>query len=864
MNEKVLKIVEYNKIIERLEEHADSQPGKKLCRELLPMDKLFDIEHAQAQTESALSHLFRKGSISFGNNRDFSYMFGALSVGASLSMPELLQLASFLDNVGRIRNYGLSKDGERSAIRTTARGGSSNSSKDSFSKKGGSGSSSSNASKSGRAESVREDAGPAEPETDVLFDFFDCLYPIPSLSSEIRRCIITEDQVADDASPALRKVRREIQQTGDRVHQQLAKMVNSTYSAYLQDNVITMRGDRYCIPVKAEYKSQVPGLIHDQSSSGSTLFIEPAAVVTLNNQLRELALQEKKEIEKILAALSEEAGNHLMELKDNSKNMTQLDFIFARADLAMEQNAVRPVFNDKYYINILRGRHPLIDPKKVVPIDVELGSDYDMIIITGPNTGGKTVTLKTVGLFELMGMAGLHIPAGDRSELSLFREVFADIGDEQSIEQSLSTFSSHMTTIVDIFRRVDRQCLCLFDELGAGTDPTEGAALAISILNFCHVRKIRTLATTHYAELKAYAMRTEGIVNASCEFNVETLQPTYHLMVGVPGKSNAFAISQKLGLPNYIIETAKEQLSQDAKNFEDLLAELEQARQQLRREKEESDRIRSNLEQERKKQLDREKQFEKRREELLQKANEEARDILAKAKEEADQAISDLRKAAQGGKHGGDLSSMERTRTALRNKVNEKNSKVSFQKKEAPAGRKLKASDLHVGDKIKVISMGLVGTVSTLPDKNNKVNVRCGILQSKVDLSDLQLIAEDAYGNPVNAAKQSGSAIKRAFRDADKASSSGKDMDLSRGASVSTELNLLGMTTDDAVYAVDKYLDDARVAHLQSVRIVHGKGTGALRNAVHAYLRKQKWIKSFRLGDFGEGDAGVTIVTLRN
>ena len=864
MNEKVLKIVEYNKIIERLEEHADSQPGKKLCRELLPMDNLFDIEHAQAQTESALSHLFRKGSISFGNNRDFSYMFGALSVGASLSMPELLQLASFLDNVGRIRNYGLSKDGERSAIRTTARGGSSNSSKDSFSKKGGSGSSSSNASKSGRAESVREDAGPAELETDVLFDFFDCLYPIPSLSAEIRRCIVTEDQVADDASPALRKVRREIQQTGDRVHQQLAKMVNSTYSAYLQDNVITMRGDRYCIPVKAEYKSQVPGLIHDQSSSGSTLFIEPAAVVTLNNQLRELALQEKKEIEKILAALSEEAGNHLMELKDNSKNMTQLDFIFARADLAMEQNAVRPVFNDKYYINILRGRHPLIDPKKVVPIDVELGSDYDMIIITGPNTGGKTVTLKTVGLFELMGMAGLHIPAGDRSELSLFREVFADIGDEQSIEQSLSTFSSHMTTIVDIFRRVDRQCLCLFDELGAGTDPTEGAALAISILNFCHVRKIRTLATTHYAELKAYAMRTEGIVNASCEFNVETLQPTYHLMVGVPGKSNAFAISQKLGLPNYIIETAKEQLSQDAKNFEDLLAELEQARQQLRREKEESDRIRSNLEQERKKQLDREKQFEKRREELLQKANEEARDILAKAKEEADQAISDLRKAAQGGKHGGDLSSMERTRTALRNKVNEKNSKVSFQKKEAPAGRKLKASDLHVGDKIKVISMGLVGTVSTLPDKNNKVNVRCGILQSKVDLSDLQLIAEDAYGNPVNAAKQSGSAIKRAFRDADKASSSGKDMDLSRGSSVSTELNLLGMTTDDAVYAVDKYLDDARVAHLQSVRIVHGKGTGALRNAVHAYLRKQKWIKSFRLGDFGEGDAGVTIVTLRN
>ncbi|MBQ6359385.1 MAG: endonuclease MutS2 [Clostridia bacterium] len=571
MNEKVLQIVEYNKIISRLEEHADSQPGKKLCRDLLPMDNLFDIEHAQAQTESALSHLFRKGSISFGNNRDFSYMFGALSVGSSLSMPELLQLASFLDNVGRIRHYGLSKEGDRSEIRTGAKKASS----------------------------------PGDPEdggrqSDVLFDYFDCLYPIPSLSAEIRRCIVTEDQVADDASPALRKVRREIQLTGDKVHQQLAKMVNTTYSSYLQDSVITMRGDRYCIPVKAEYKSQVPGLIHDQSSSGSTLFIEPAAIVSLNNTLRELALQEKKEIEKILAALSAEAGEHLMELRDNAQNMTQLDFIFARADLAMEQNATRPVFNDKYYINIRQGRHPLIDPKKVVPIDIELGADYDMVIITGPNTGGKTVTLKTVGRFELMGMAGLHRPAGDRSELSLFRDVYADIGDEQSIEQSLSTFSSHMKTIVDIFRRVDRQCLCLFDELGAGTDPTEGAALAISILNFCHVRKIRTLATTHYAELKAYAMRTEGIVNASCEFNVETLQPTYRLMVGIPGKSNAFAISQKLGLPNYIIETAKEQLSQDAKNFEDLLADLEQSRQQLRKEKEANDRLRTQLEQEKK------------------------------------------------------------------------------------------------------------------------------------------------------------------------------------------------------------------------------------------------------------------------
>ena len=851
MNEKVLHIVEFDKIIARLEEHADSQPGKKLCRELLPLDSLFEIEHAQAQTESALSHLFRKGSISFGNNRDFGYMFGALSVGASLSMPELLQLASFLDNVGRIRNYGLSKDGERSEIK----GRNVNSAKGTGREKAG-------------ASAPDQD----DPHADVLYDLFDCLYPVPGLSAEIRRCILSEDQVADDASAALRKIRREMQMTGDKVHQQLAKMVNTTYSAYLQDNVITLRGDRYCIPVKAEYKSQVPGLIHDQSSSGSTLFIEPAAVVSLNNTLRELALQEKKEIDKILASLSAEAGEHLMELKDDARNMTELDFIFARADLAMEQNATRPVFNDKYYINIRHGRHPLIDPKKVVPIDIELGSDYDMIIITGPNTGGKTVTLKTVGLFELMGMAGLHIPAGDRSELSLFREVFADIGDEQSIEQSLSTFSSHMKTIVDIFRRVDRQCLCLFDELGAGTDPTEGAALAISILNFCHVRHIRTLATTHYAELKAYAMRTEGIVNASCEFNVETLQPTYRLMVGIPGKSNAFAISQKLGLPNYIIETAKEQLSQEAQNFEDLLSDLERARQQLRAEQEESARMRAALEKDRKILKDKEKQFEKRREELLQKANEDARDILAKAKEDADQAISDLRKAAQSGR-GGDLSSMERTRTALRSKVNEKNASIKFKKEPAaPAGKKVRASDLHVGDKVRVVSMGLTGTVSALPDRNGKVSVRCGILQSKVDLSDLRLVAEDAFGNTLDAfgnpvggsEKRSGSAIKRAFRDADKASSSGKEMDLSHSSTVSPELNLLGLTTDDAIWKLDKYLDEARVSHLQSVRIVHGKGTGALRNAVHQYLRKQKWIKSFRLGDFGEGDAGVTIVTLRN
>ena len=819
MNEKVLHIVEFNKIIEQLTENANSAPAKMLCKELRPMDNLPDIRLAQEETDAALQLLIRKGNVNFGSNRDFGYTFGALSIGSTLTAAELLHLASFLDNVGRVQEYGTTQAG-------------------------------------GRGVSALGSNDQIRPEDNILFDLFDCLYPLKSLSREILRCILSEEEIADEASPGLRRVRREIKEASGRIHQQLNKMVNVTLAPYLQDSVITMRGNRYCIPIKSEYKNQVQGIVHDQSASGSTLFIEPAAIVNLNNTIRELNLQEKQEIEKVLASLSAEAADNLMALKDDAANMTKLDFIFAKAKLALAQNATMPLLNNRRYIKINKGRHPLIDKKKVVPIDLELGDDYDLIVITGPNTGGKTVTLKTIGLFELMGMAGLHIPAGDRSEIALFDEVYADIGDEQSIEQSLSTFSSHMTTIVDILKDVNESSLCLFDELGAGTDPTEGAALVISILNYLHERGIRAVATTHYSELKVYAMNTPGVTNASCEFNVETLQPTYRLLIGVPGKSNAFAISKKLGLPDDIIDAAREQLSQETQNMEDILADLEEKRVKIQREQDEITSLKESIAKEQKQLRNKEKLLDERREKILEKANEEARDILADAKKKADEAISELRKTGRGG----DMASMERTRSALREQVSKKNEKLSRKEEDsAPRGR-LKASDLHVGDKVKVISMGLTGVVTALADSNGKVSVRCGIMNSKAALSDLALIEEDVYGNPVRSSSKS--SMKKAFENAGGAGNKQRDLDFSRNQSISPELNLLGMTTDEALNELDKYLDDARMSHLSSVRIVHGKGTGALRKAVHNYLRKQKWIKNYRLGDFGEGDAGVTIVQL--
>ena len=792
MNEKVLNTLEYNKIIQSLTEFADSEPGKKVCTALVPSTDLEEIRTAQAETRDALSRLFKLGSTSFGGNKDIGFTVKTLDIGSTLSSIELLKIAKLLDNVNRIKTYGR-KD--------------------------------------------REDT-PA----DSLDEYFEQLEPLTFLANEINRCILAEDEYADDASPKLKSIRRSMISTNDKIHSQLLSMVNGSYRSYLQDAVITMRNNRYCIPVKSEYKSQVHGLVHDQSATGSTFFIEPAAVVELNNQLKELVLQEQEEIERILAELSAQAGSYTTELSLNQKVMTHLDFVFAKAKLALEQNATEPLFNTDHYINIRKGRHPLLPKKSVVPIDIHLGKDFDLLIITGPNTGGKTVSLKTVGLFTLMGQAGLHIPALDRSELSIFTEVYADIGDEQSIEQSLSTFSSHMKSIVHILAHADENSLCLFDELGAGTDPTEGAALAIAILNHLHDRGIRTMATTHYSELKIYALSTSFVENACCEFSVETLQPTYRLLIGIPGKSNAFAISSKLGLPDEIITAAKEQISKEDESFEDVIADLEQSRITIEKEQREiaeyKERIRTLQEQLKAKN----EKIDRAKDKILREANEKAREILQEAKDVADETIRDFNKLDAGA----DIKALEKKRQKVRDKISEKNAKLTLSSGPAqPKQKTLDPTKLKKGDAVKVISMGLKGTVSTLPDSKGNLFVQCGIMRTSVNVKDLALVEEATITAPT---------LQR--------TNSGK-IKMSKVTGISTEINLLGHTVDEAICELDKYLDDAYLAHLPSVRVVHGKGTGALRSAVHSHLKRQKHVKEFRLGEYGEGDAGVTIVTFK-
>ena len=793
MNTKVLTTLEYNKIIDLLTEKADSEPGKKLCRELVPSTDLSAIRTAQRETKDALARLFRIGSTSFGSNRDLGFSIRSLEIGSSLSMSELLKLASFLDNVSRIKTYGKKE---------------------------------------------REDL-----PNDSLDAYFEGLTPMTQLANEINRCILSEEEMADDASPKLKSIRRSKLSTNEKIHSQLTSMVNGAYRTFLQDAVITMRDNRYCIPVKAEYKSQVSGMVHDQSSTGSTFFIEPAAVVNLNNQLKELDLQEQEEIEVILSDLSSQAAVHTSELAADQKIMTTLDFIFAKAKLAMEQNATEPIFNTEHYIQIRKGRHPLLDKKKAVPIDVRLGKDFDLLVITGPNTGGKTVSLKTVGLFTLMGQAGLHIPALDRSELSIFSEVYADIGDEQSIEQSLSTFSSHMTRVVHILQHADADSLCLFDELGAGTDPTEGAALAIAILNYLHDRGIRTMATTHYSELKIYALSTNFVENACCEFDVETLRPTYRLLIGIPGKSNAFAISSKLGLSDEIIHAAKEQISKEDESFEDVIADLEQSRVTIEKEQQEiaeyKERIRTLQEQLQKKN----EKIDQAKDKILRDANEKARAILQEAKDVADETIRDFNKAGASA----DIKELEKKRQKVRDKINEKNGKLALgntQKK--PADQKtVDPKKLKKGDSVKIISMNLKGIVNTLPDTRGNLFVQCGIMRMQTNVNDLVPVKEETITAP---------ALQR--------TNTGK-LKMSKSFSVSSEINLLGCTVDEAIAKLDKYLDDAYLAHLPSVRVVHGKGTGALRNAVQSHLKRLKYVKEYRLGEYGEGDAGVTIVTFK-
>ena len=791
MNKKTLAKLEYNKIIEQLIEHASSFSGKELCRRLKPMTDISAIRNAQDETAAAFTRIVKKGRPSFSGCNPVNDSIRRLEIGGVLGSGELLRICKLLETAGRARAYG------------------------------------------------RHDN--ADEMEDCLDGYFEQLNPVTILVNEIRRCVIDEDEISDDASPGLKHVRRAMNQINDKVHATLSNMVNGSLRTYLQDPIITMRGDRYCIPVKAEYRSQVSGMIHDQSATGSTLFIEPMAVVKLNNDLKELYRQEQEEIQKVLARLSADSAEYTTEIHTCYTILRQLDFIFAKGALALDMNASQPIFNTEGRIHIREGRHPLLDKKNVVPITLTLGDTFDLLIVTGPNTGGKTVSLKTVGLFTLMGQAGLHIPALDRSELAVFHDVYADIGDEQSIEQSLSTFSSHMTNIVSFLKQVDEHSLVLFDELGAGTDPTEGAALATSILNHLHSRGIRTMATTHYSELKVYALSTPGVENASCEFDVETLRPTYRLLIGIPGKSNAFAIASRLGIPDYIIEDAKTHLTEQDESFEDILTDLETSRKTLDKERETIAAYKREIERLKMETSQKQEKLEAQRDRILREANEKAHAILEDAKETADETMRNFHKF---GKANISAAEMEKERERLRKKMAKTRSGMTPEP--AKPKKQYKPSDFKLGESVKVLSMNLTGSVVSLPDAKGNLDVQMGILRSKVNISDLEIIDEKPNYLQKTAKRTGKGKIK-----------------MNKSLTVATEINLLGKTVDEAVAELDKYLDDASLAHLSSVRIVHGKGTGALRQGIHKYLKRQKHVKSFRLGAFGEGDAGVTIAELR-
>ncbi len=792
MNKKVLYTLEYNKITEQLSSYASSDWAKEHCLNLKPMTDQSKIEQAQAETSAALSRIYRKGSLSFSGIHKIGLSLKRLEIGGVLSIEELLHIASLLDTAKRAKNYGRNE---------------------------------------------RENIPP-----DTLDAMFQAIEPLTPLSDEIRRCIISEDEIADDASSQLKSIRRSIQGMNGRIHTQMTNILNnSTTRTYLQDAVITMRNGRYCLPVRAEYKNQISGMIHDQSASGSTLFIEPASVVNLNNELKELFLKEQEEIDKIIAGLSNETAAASETLLNNYKLLTTLDFIFAKACLAQEHNGTAPEFNTQGRIRIRRGRHPLLNKKTVVPIDVTLGEDFQLLVVTGPNTGGKTVSLKTVGLLTLMGQAGLHIPAGDRSQLAVFENVYADIGDEQSIEQSLSTFSSHMTNIVTILKKVTPNSLVLFDELCSGTDPTEGAALAISILYKLLKRGVRTMATTHYSELKVFALSTDGVQNACCEFDVDTLSPTYRLLIGIPGKSNAFAISGKLGLPEDIIADAKTRITSNEQNFEDLIADLENSRSTIEKERLEIEQYKQELARLHAQAENKQEKLDSRRDKIIQEANEQALAILKEAKDAADASIRNFNKYGTTNPTASDL---EKERAALRSKMNETEARIAKKQKQPASNHKV-PKNLRLGDAVRVLSLNQRGTVSTLPNAKGDLFVQMGILRTQVNIKDLVLIEE----NTVSAKKT--------------AKTSAGKIRMSKASSISAEIMLIGKTVDEAIVELDKYLDDAYLSHLSTVRVVHGKGTGALRSAVHTHLRRIKYVDSFHLGEFGEGDSGVTIVEFK-
>lgn len=794
MDRKILNTLEYNKIIDMLVSLATSTKGKALCKELTPSSNIDEIKIRQKETSDALSRIFKKGRINFHGLNDIRPSLKRLSIGSTLGSGELLNISSLLQTALGAKNYDKGKEFEDIL------------------------------------------------EKDSLSHYFESLDPLSLVRKEIERCIIGDNEFSDDASPTLKNIRRSINSTNNKIHEQLNKiMTTANNKNFLQDNLVTLRNGRYCLPVKQEYRSNIPGMVHDQSSTGSTVFIEPMAVIKLNNEIRDFSLKEQEEIEKILAILSNLVAEHVDIIGNNFDVLVKLDFIFAKGLLSKNMKACEPIFNLERVISIRKGRHPLIDPKDVVAIDITLGEDFNMLIITGPNTGGKTVSLKTVGLFTLMGQAGLHIPAMQGSGLGVFDKVYADIGDEQSIEQSLSTFSSHMTNIVSILKEANNKSLVLFDELGAGTDPTEGAALAMSILDYFRKEDIRTMATTHYSELKIYALSTPKVSNAACEFDIKTLRPTYRLLVGVPGKSNAFAISKRLGMPDFIIDNAQDKLGKEDLSFEDLISDLESKRaiieeteEKIKNTQFEINKLRSELE-------TKNKQLEKNKKRIIDSAKKEANKLLQETKQYADETIKNYNKWS---KESGLNKHMENERNALRDKLSKVEPTNKLGENRKPR-KKNKLSDFHLGDDVYVISLGLDGIVTSLPNEKGDLFVQMGILSSKLNINDLELIE-----------KKSKDKYKKSKTGAGK-------IKLSKVSTIKPEVNLIGKTVDEAIPELDKYLDDAYLSHLKEVQIIHGKGTGALRKAVHSHLKKLKYIKSYRLGEFGEGDAGVTIAEFK-
>ena len=811
MNKRSLRILEFTKILSMVNEYAASPMAKRRIDRMKPQRDIDVIRKLQEETNNALNRLNRHGNISFSGLRDIGASIKRLEVQGTLTSQELLDIAAVLQVAKAVKQYGDGSDLTE-------------------------------------ALASRNQEPVSQTTNDSLTERFNMLLPLEHIASEITRCILSENEYADDASAGLKNIRREIRLTNDKLHQQLDKIIKSDANRdQLQDSLITMRNGRYCIPVKQEYRSKFPGMIHDQSSTGSTLFIEPMAVVNLNNQIKELANEELLEIEKILETLSAQAATYVSDIAYDLELLTDLDFIFAKAKFARATNSTRPIFNTDGIIDIRQGRHPLLEKHSVVPVDIRLGETYNLLIITGPNTGGKTVSLKTLGLFSLMGQAGLHIPAMEESRLAVFDDIFADIGDEQSIEQNLSTFSSHMSNIVYIVQHATPNTLCLFDEPGGGTDPVEGAALAVSILNYLKSMGARCMATTHYSELKTYALSTDGVENASCEFDVATLRPTYRLTIGIPGKSNAFAIASKLGLPEYIITSAKEQIDSDAVDMEALLADLEESKRSMEEDEKAIEAYKQEIESLKESLKKKEENLDTKKAEILKKAREEARDIIEEAKETADQTIRDYNKW-RSNPNKADMRAMEEKRSSLRNKIKDYEKAGASETKKQTSNHK--ASDFHIGDTVQVLSMGTRGTITKLPNNKGIAGVQMGIMSAMLPISDLLIIPESTIS--VNGEKQ-----KYAGRRA-----GGDHTTVNKAKTFSPELNVMGKTVDEACFEIDKYLDDAVLAHISRVTIIHGKGTGALRKGIWQYLKNHPLVQSYRSGEFGEGEYGVTIVDL--